>query len=82
MKEARHDRMLKKVDALNDALAHLSSDDDLRELIKIIRKPGWTTPAETIFVHGVLDSLIAHANAMAGLKKQLLAGSRAVELKQ
>jgi hypothetical protein len=36
----------KKVSALSDALAHLGKGTSLRELLKIIKFPGWTTPAE------------------------------------
>ena len=38
----------KSITALSDALAHLGKGTDLRDLIMIIRKPGWTTPAELL----------------------------------
>ena len=46
------DRLDKKITALSDALAKLGSADDLRKLLLIIRRPGWTTPAELAFALG------------------------------
>ncbi len=43
----KHIRELeKKVSALSDALAHLGKGTTLQELLRIIRFPGYTTPAE------------------------------------
>jgi hypothetical protein len=50
----------------------------LSELITIIRRPGWTTPAEFALVMGIVESLQAHANVMAGLQKSLVAAARSV----
>jgi hypothetical protein len=56
----------------------LADDDDLAELLKVIHRPGWTTPAEVAFVTGIVDSLREHTNTMLGLKRTLIDGSRAV----
>ncbi len=71
----------KKVTALSDALARLSSKEDFKKLILIIRNPGWTTPAEFIFAAGIVDSMLAHTAALATQKQGLLAGSKAVATK-
>ena len=71
----------KKVTALSDALARLSSKDDFKKLIEILRFPGWTTPAEFIFAAGIVDSMLAHTAALANQKDSLLAGSKAVATK-
>jgi len=71
-------RLEKKVTALSNALAKLNTPEDWKRLILILRRPGWTTPAELILVTAVLDNLQAQAVALAGLKAQLLKGSEAV----
>lgn len=68
----------KKVTDLSDALAHLGDKDDFKKLILILRRPGWTTPAEFIFASAVVDVMQAQASALATLKGKLLQGSEAV----
>lgn len=68
----------KKVTALSDALARLSSAEDLRELLKIIKNPGWTTPAEFVFTTSILDSLESQARSMAEQTRQLVNAARQV----
>jgi hypothetical protein len=68
----------KKVTALSDALAKLNSADDFKKLILILRKPGWTTPAEFIFASSIVDTMLAHTKALTLQKDQLLKGSNAV----
>ena len=68
----------KKITALSNALAKLNNKDDFRKLILEWRRPGWTTPAEFIFVSGMIDSLIAHTGALIQLKGDLIKGSKAV----
>ena len=50
-------RIDKKVTDLSDALAKLGRGTDLRELLRIIRRPGWTTPAELAFTVAILNSM-------------------------
>ena len=68
----------KKVTSISKALANLNSADDFRKLILEWRRPGWTTPAEFIFVSTMLESMAAHVSALADLKAGLLKGSREV----
>ena len=68
----------KQVTALSDALARLNTPDDWKRLLLILRQPGWTTPAELIFVSAILEAMRAQAVALAGLQAQLLKGSAAV----
>lgn len=72
----------KRVTALSDALARLGSADDLKRLILILRRPGWTTPAEYIFASAIVDSILAHSTALTKLKADLLEGSEVVIGKQ
>lgn len=68
----------KKVTSISNALSKLSSAEDFRKLILEWRRPGWTTPAEFIFVSAILDSMAANTTALAKLKGDLIKGSKAV----
>jgi hypothetical protein len=63
---------------LSDGLMKLAEGKDFEELLRIVHKPGWTTPAEFMLVSGLLQSMNAQVKTLAGLKQVLLAGSRAV----
>jgi len=71
-------KLEKRVTSISNALAKLSSADDWRKLILEWRRPGWTTPAEFIFVSAMVDSMEAHAVALVQLKTNLIKGSKAV----
>ena len=71
----------KKVADLSDALAHLGKGTDLKELIRIIRFPGWTTPAEFAFVVAIVDSMQAQVNVLSSMNTQLLAAGKLVAAK-
>jgi hypothetical protein len=68
----------KKVTSISNALSKLSSAEDFRRLILEWRRPGWTTPAEFIFVSAILDSMASNVAALAKLKGDLIKGSKAV----
>ena len=63
---------------LTQSLKMLADEQDFAELLLIIRRPGWTTPAEFALVNGLLDAMSAQAQHLAGLKQTLLTGARAV----
>jgi hypothetical protein len=71
-----------KITALSDALAKLGSKDDFQKLIKIIRFPGWTTPAELAFASAIVDHMAGQARGLADLKGKLLGASEAVGREQ
>ena len=71
-------RLEKKVTSISNALAKLSNADDFRKLILEWRRPGWTTPAEFIFVSGIIDSMAAQTATISQLKGNLIKGSNAV----
>ena len=61
----KHIRELeKKVSALSDALAHLGKGTTLQELLRILRFPGYTTPAELAFNHAILDTMLVQAKVV------------------
>jgi hypothetical protein len=67
-----------KLKGLRGSLAKLADEKQFEELLVIIHKPGWTTPAEYLLVRGMLDAMGAHAQALVGLKQALMEGSRMV----
>ena len=71
-------RLEKRISALSDVLAKLGRGKDLRDLIRILRFPGWTTPAEFAFALGIVESMISHAAVLAQLQSALIKGSKAV----
>jgi hypothetical protein len=54
------------------------AEANYEELMLIVRKPGWQTPAEFSLDNGVRDSTSALAKHLAGLEQTLLAGARVV----
>ena len=68
----------KKITELSDALAHLGKGTDLKELLRIIRFPGYTTPAEFALTVAVIDSMQAHVHALSNLSTRLLVASKLV----
>jgi len=72
----------KKVTALSDALAHLGKGTDLHELIEVLRRPGWTTPAEFAFAETIIDTIQNQVTAISKLSGQLLNASKIVGKKE
>jgi len=68
----------KKISALSDALAKLGKGTDLKELIRIIRFPGYTTPAELAFTLAMLDGISQHVEAINRMSGALVDGARVV----
>jgi hypothetical protein len=74
-----HIRQLEeKVTALSDALAHLGRGTTITELLRIIRFPGWTTPAEVAFLTAALDHMLGQVVAMEQFQVSVLDASRKV----
>lgn len=71
----------KKITALSDALAHLGKGTTLQELLRIIRFPGYTTPAELAFTLALVNHMQTQATALEKLGGDLLAGAQAVVAK-
>ncbi len=71
-------RLEENIKALRHSLRELSDNPELEELLKIIHRPGWTTPAEASLVGGIVDSARVQVQALAELKRVLVAGSQIV----
>jgi hypothetical protein len=69
-----------QITRLSHSLRSLATGDDVESLIPIIRRPGWTTPAEFTLVTGLVDSMIEQAQNLQNLKQALVKGSREVGL--
>ena len=77
--ESQHVAKLEgQIGELRSSLAGLAKTTDLEELIVIIRRPGWTTPAELTFASGIVDSMLAHTKVLTGLRQVLMSGSQRV----
>jgi hypothetical protein len=68
----------KQITALSDALASLGRGTTPQELLKIIRFPGFTTPAEFAFMTALLSEAQMHATALGRIQADVLAASKAV----
>lgn len=67
-----------KISALSDALAHLGRGTGLKELLKIIRFPGYTTPAEFALTMTILESMEAQVRTLEKMEQDLVAGSKLI----
>lgn len=76
----KHDiaKLERTVKDLGTALGRLSSKAEIDELIIILHRPGWTTPAEFAFASAIAESMLAHVGVVAQLKEQFVHAARAV----
>lgn len=71
-------RLEKQITELSDALAHLASRDDFLHLVKIIHRPGWTTPAELALVRASIEVLHGQVRSLQTFKGDLISASERV----
>lgn len=55
---------------------------DLKELIRIIHNPGWTTPAELLFALSMVDALQAQVTLAQAMHKALIKASEKVSVQK
>ena len=67
-----------KVTALSNALATLGRGTTLAEFLKLIRFPGYTTPAEFAITMAVLDSMSAQVEALTKMQNELVAATKMI----
>jgi hypothetical protein len=65
---------------LQGSLKSLSDDNGLREFLITMRRPGFTTPAEALLFRGAVDGILAHINAISGLRQVVVSAAAKVEL--
>jgi hypothetical protein len=76
--DALENRIYAMQEALDRAAGsrHSEGEPDVRDvydLIKTIHRPGWTTVAELRLFNALVDSITAHAEAVAGMRAALIA---------
>ncbi len=81
MSEKSIQQVARKLSALKTNLRSVAEDDVYDQLLQIIHRPGWTTPAEIAFFETVLNSVDAHTRLRSQLHKDLLRSSQLVEAK-
>ena len=64
----RFERRLREV---KQAVAGLPGEEYHEELIKIVRRAGWTTLAEGIFFEALIESILAHTRDLTQLHQKL-----------
>ena len=67
-----------RITELSKLLVRLSDDTDLKELLKHIHGPGWTTPAENALTRAIADFMIDNTNALINFKENFVKGALAV----
>jgi hypothetical protein len=67
-----------KVTALSAALADLGRGTTLADIIKLIRFPGYTTPAEFALTIAILDSMRSQVEALTKMQGELLAATKMI----
>jgi hypothetical protein len=70
-----------RVKELRDGVTKMAQGKDHEEFLRLIRRPGWTTPAEAALVSGILDAMVGQMKAMQDLHQALMAGARQVGAK-
>lgn len=78
METSHKEHLETRIKDLTEALQGLTANDDQKELVRLIRQPWWTTPAEFAFAMGIMNSLIAQVENIVTLKQALLTASREV----
>ena len=69
MNKRQLERMETQIKELRTTLKSLAEDKVFDELSRIIRRPGFTRPAEAAFLVGLLDSMLGQAKNMSRLKQ-------------
>ena len=76
---AQVQRFERKLREVKQTLANLPGDDYYDELIKTVRRAGWTTLAEGIFFDALAESMLAHTRDLTQLHQRLKAAFEAVQ---
>lgn len=63
---------------LDTLLGRLAAAERRKQLIKIIKVPGWTTPAEYLLVSSVVESISAQLKVLERLEVQLVEAAELV----
>ena len=72
------DKLATRIRGLQYAIAKLATDNHSEELMRIIHKPGWTTPAEFSLMLAGLDSAQSQAENLTEHLRGLAAAAHQV----
>jgi len=72
-------RFERRIREVKDAVANLPGDEYHVELLKIVRRVGWTTLAEGIFFDALVESILAHTRDLHQLHQRLKAAFESVQ---
>jgi len=72
------DKLVTHLRGVQHAIAKLATDNHTEELMRLIHKPGWTTPAEFALMVAGLESAQAQAETLGRQLRGLAAGARVV----
>ena len=61
-----------KIRKIQEQLSKMVSDKQGEQLLQIVRRPGFTTPQEAMFVHALLDSLGHHLEGVDRAQRALV----------
>jgi hypothetical protein len=64
---------------VKQAVANLPGEQYHEELLKIVRRAGWTTLAEGIFFEAMVESILTHTRDLVQLHQRLKAAFEAVQ---
>jgi hypothetical protein len=78
---AKHDlsKLEHHLETLDRRVTELASIGLSKELLLIIHRPGWTTPAELLLVLSAVESLTHSVEGQIQLSKQLLEASKQIK---
>lgn len=76
----KHDipKLERHIKTLHESVLELAVDDDFIELLKVIRFPGWTTPAEFELVSVLVDSMTVQVKELTELRRTLVTAGRQI----
>lgn len=79
----QHDAQIKALEGrlktLGDKLSGFNAHaQQINDLLPIIHRPGWTTPAEILLVSGLVESLLQHSQILDATHAALIRGASAV----
>jgi hypothetical protein len=67
-----------KLNALKKDVQHMSNANVYDQLLQIIHRPGWTTPAESRFFETTLEMISTQVQSLARAQQGLLEAAQAV----
>ena len=72
------DKLARSLKNLDTVLGKYAAAERRRELIKIIKVPGWTTPAEFLLVSSIVENVTAQLKVLERLETDLLKAAKLV----